>query len=468
MAGSIRLIANACMLVCGLLVACAAHAGVYKWRDAQGNLHYSDTPPPDGSVPAAQGGVQEMAMSADFADAKVTNKVPIPNPRPNGGAGIAFDTFTLKLDSANGNNVTIGREFSGKNCSQSIDVQWHDGVLDLKGRVAALAIAERFRKFGYSFVGTGEGEDAGGMADLSLDAELLALKFDVCSTIAAGNVYGPGSRAFVKVRWSLRRAGTTEPLFRGITAGAYDAWRPDGGTKQTVSRALAAAADNLLGERAFIDQVTDSAPRAAASAVLPPSTRLAVAYGDGAGTFRTRSDSLLRSAITVKTARGHGSGVLIDSSGYALTNAHVVGTESQVQVLLDDKVVDAKVVRSDRRADVALLLLDPQGHEAANISRREPHAGDPLYVVGTPLSLKLSHTVTQGILSAVREVDGERRFQTDAAVNPGNSGGPVFNEAGELVALSVSGIMNAEGASLNVNYLIPIGRALTAVGASAD
>jgi len=160
--------------------------------------------------------------------------------------------------------------------------------------------------------------------------------------------------------------------------------------------------------------------------------------------------------------------VLIDASGYALTNAHVVGADPQVQVMLDDQFVDAQVVRSDRRADVALLQFDPRGHEAANVSRREPHAGDPLYVVGTPLCRELSHTVTQGIFSAVREVDGERRFQTDAAVNPGNSGGPVFNEAGELVALSVSGIINADGASLNVNYLIPIARALAAVGASTD
>ena len=118
MAGSIRQIANALSLALGLLVACVAQAGVYKWRDAQGNLHYSDTPPPDGSVPAAQGGVQEMAMSADFADAKVANKLPIPNPRPNSGAAIGLDTFTLKLDAANGNNVTIGREFSGKNCAR--------------------------------------------------------------------------------------------------------------------------------------------------------------------------------------------------------------------------------------------------------------------------------------------------------------------------------------------------------------
>ena len=87
-------------------------------------------------------------------------------------------------------------------------------------------------------------------------------------------------------------------------------------------------------------------------------------------------------------------------------------------------------------------------------------------MIGTPLSLELSHSVTEGVLSAVRQVDGGRLYQTDAAVNPGNSGGPVFDETGELVAISVSGLVGAQGNSLNVNYLIPIDRALEAVGVS--
>ena len=77
--------------------------------------------------------------------------------------------------------------------------------------------------------------------------------------------------------------------------------------------------------------------------------------------------------------------------------------------------------------------------------------------------MKLSHTVTQGILSAVRQESGRRLFQTDASINPGNSGGPVFDSAGELVALSVAGLFTRQGASLNVNYLIPIGEELQAL-----
>ena len=97
------------------------------------------------------------------------------------------------------------------------------------------------------------------------------------------------------------------------------------------------------------------------------------------------------------------------------------------------------------------------------VATQEPRPGDPLYVIGTPLSLKLCHTVTQGILSAVRNERGRRLYQTDASINPGNSGGPVFDASGELVALSVAGLFTPQGSSLNVNYLIPVEQALGAL-----
>ncbi|MGA9334492.1 MAG: trypsin-like peptidase domain-containing protein [Rudaea sp.] len=446
----------------------AALAGVYKWRDAAGNMHFSDTPPPAADAAKAQGGVKKVTLSADFADAKVENKLPIANPTPDSGATVALENFKLRLDAANGNNVTIGRIFGGRNCALISDMQWNEGVLDLKDKVAAEMVAERFENSGYRFAAVGtDGTSAYG--DVRLDAELLAIKFDVCNDISANGVFGPGSRAYVKVRWTLRPEKGDEVLYHGISAGTFDAWQPGGGTKGTVLKALRAATDNLLGDKAFVDNLTGWRGAGGGGAIATNSdVKLDVVYGNGNGSFRGHSDAALGSAVTVKTLRGHGSGVLVDASGLALTDAHVVGKETQVQVILDDELVDARVIRIDRRNDVALLKFDPKGHHAALIARGEPHPGDVLYVVGTPLDLKLSKTVTQGILSAVRQVNGLELFQTDAAVNPGNSGGPVFNDAGELVALSVSGLVNADGASLNVNYLIPVARALAAVGAHDD
>lgn len=380
MARAVRLAGVGLIIGAALWVFGIASAGVYKWRDAQGNWHFSDTPPPSsGATKGTHGKVEEVVLSSSFADAKVAIKPPIANPKRNGGTSVALDNFGLKLDIAGSSNATIGRAFSCKDCSQSTDGQWSDGAVDLKGKVAEAAVAERFRNFGYLFV---DGSDsAGSLADLHLDAELVAMKLDLCNWISMGNTFGSGSRGYVKVRWVLRAQPGGEPLYSGVSAGSFDAWHPGGGTKGTILKALAAATDSLLGDHAFVDVVTGAdSGHDRAAAVPVAATKMSIVYGDGSGTFRGHSDELLRSAVTVKTSRGHGSGVLIDASGYALRNAHVVGADKEVEVMLDDDVVDAR----------------------------------------------------------------------------------------ELVALSVSGLVNAEGSSLNVNYLIPIGRALAAAGATAD
>ena len=95
------------------------------------------------------------------------------------------------------------------------------------------------------------------------------------------------------------------------------------------------------------------------------------------------------------------------------------------------------------------------------ISKNKMTEGDTVYVIGTPLDVSLSNTVTKGVYSAHRRLNGLPFYQTDAAINAGNSGGPAFNEQGELVGISVAGLFTREGASLNVNYLIPIDNAVT-------
>jgi S1-C subfamily serine protease len=258
------------------------------------------------------------------------------------------------------------------------------------------------------------------------------------------------------------KTGSGDELFRGFSEGAYDGWNTH--DERSIMKALAKAADNLLGDRVFIDALDgDGAkPRAA---VADLSEAVVVSFGRGAGgsSFRDRSTQLLAAAVTVETGRGHGSGVIIDPAGYVLTNAHVVGQERAVRVLIDGKRVSGRVVRRHAATDVALIQIPADGLVPATVASEEPRPGDPLYVIGTPLSVKLSHTVTQGILSAVRNEKGRRLYQTDASINPGNSGGPVFDASGELVALSVAGLFTPQGSSLNVNYLIPVEQALGAL-----
>ncbi|MCQ4163411.1 trypsin-like peptidase domain-containing protein [Tahibacter harae] len=425
----------------------AATAAVYKWTDAQGNVHFSDKPPP-GSDEKAQGSVKQMQLQDAYTGVSVPTLVPIRNRRSDGGPALGLSGFTLRLDSANSSNVTVGRAFYGRSCEQSVDLLWNDGMLDMKGRKAEALLVERFTQAGYSL-----NDEAGGPAELALDAELVKLKVDTC------NVNGERTRAYLKLRWTLKSGGGEE-LFRGISEGAHDGWNSN--DSRSIMKALARAADNLLGDRNFIEALDGGPPRAAL-VELDEAVGASFGRGAGGGSFRERSTQLLAAAVTVETSRGHGSGVVIDPAGYVLTNAHVVGQDRAVRVLIDGKSVSGRVVRRHAATDVALIQVTAEGLTPVTVATQEPRPGDPLYVIGTPLSLKLSHTVTQGILSAVRNERGRRLYQTDASINPGNSGGPVFDASGELVALSVAGLFTPQGSSLNVNYLIPVEQALGAL-----
>lgn len=457
-----------------LLCACAAWsghtpaAGVYKWKDAQGNVHFSDKPPPGGDK-ASPEGVQSVQIQDAYTGVSVANKPPIRNARTNGGPGILLSRFTLQLDAANSRNVTVGRQFYGENCDRSADLLWNEGMLDLKGKQAEELVAGRFEQAGYS-LGYG-----GGVGEFELQAELVRLKVDVCS--GSRSAAGSGLRSYVKMRWTLIPRGGTTPVYRATSEGAFDGWNT--GQKDSVVRAVSNATDNLLGDRAFADALAGEGGTAAPGSVvtggaltknvsdLDEAVEVAFDRGTGGGSFRDRSERLLAGSVTIATLRGHGSGVVIDSAGYVITNAHVVGQEREVKVIVDNKTLEGRVVKRNAGIDVALIQLSGEGLSAVSVAGAEPRPGDPLYVIGTPLDMKLSHTVTQGILSAVRQESGRRLFQTDASINPGNSGGPVFDAAGELVALSVAGLFTRQGASLNVNYLIPIGEALTALKVSA-
>jgi serine protease Do len=159
--------------------------------------------------------------------------------------------------------------------------------------------------------------------------------------------------------------------------------------------------------------------------------------------------------------QGLGSGFIIDQRGTILTNNHVVAGADEVQVVTSDgRVMPAKVVGSDPGTDVAVVRLTrpPGGLKVARLGDSDKlRVGDYVLAIGNPLGL--GQTVTMGIVSAKnRTVDGLLDFQdfiqTDAAINQGNSGGPLFNFAGEVIGIN-SAILNPARA-MNVGFAIPM------------
>ncbi len=160
-------------------------------------------------------------------------------------------------------------------------------------------------------------------------------------------------------------------------------------------------------------------------------------------------------------ARGEGSGFIVSDDGYILTNAHVVDEASEVTVKLTDRrEFTAKVIGVDKRTDVAVLKIEAKGLPAVRLgdpARLRP--GDWVIAIGSPFGF--DNSVTAGIVSAKsRSLPGEDSnyvpfIQTDVAVNPGNSGGPLFNLAGEVVGIN-SQIYSRTGGYMGLSFAIPI------------
>lgn len=162
--------------------------------------------------------------------------------------------------------------------------------------------------------------------------------------------------------------------------------------------------------------------------------------------------------------QGSGSGVIIRQDGYIVTNNHVVQGATKVEVTLNNnKVYEAKVVGTDPATDVALIKIDAEGLPILPIGDSDKlRLGEWVLAIGSPLGEQLRGTITAGIVSAkgrsMPNTTGEFRIesfiQTDAAVNPGNSGGALVNKAGELVGINTA-IVSQTGAYSGYSFAVP-------------
>ena len=161
-----------------------------------------------------------------------------------------------------------------------------------------------------------------------------------------------------------------------------------------------------------------------------------------------------------------GSGFILASDGYVLTNAHVVDDASEVTVKLTDKrEFRAKVIGTDKRTDVALLKIEATGLPKVTIGDPDKlRVGEWVAAIGKPFGLE--NTITAGIVSAKgRELPNENLvpfIQTDVPINPGNSGGPLFNLKGEVVGIN-SLIFSRTGGYMGLAFAIPIDVAMNVV-----
>ncbi|MFZ9570210.1 MAG: trypsin-like peptidase domain-containing protein [Vulcanococcus sp.] len=227
------------------------------------------------------------------------------------------------------------------------------------------------------------------------------------------------------------------------------------------------------GSGADPSQVSDAPP----SAALQGSKNFVVSAVDKVGPAVVRIDTVRRvvnplgglfgSGPSIQQQQGQGSGFITRSDGVVLTNAHVVEGANEVGVTLPDgRNFKGKVLGSDPITDVAVVKGAAAGLPVAPLGNSDNvRPGEWAIAIGNPLGL--NNTVTLGIISAVQRTnalgEGQRvpYLQTDAAVNPGNSGGPLINDRGQVIGINTA-IRQAPGAGLSFAIPINLGRQIAA------
>jgi serine protease Do len=159
-----------------------------------------------------------------------------------------------------------------------------------------------------------------------------------------------------------------------------------------------------------------------------------------------------------RTARGLGSGFVINADGYVITNNHVVDEAADIRVkFADGRDLPGKVIGRDPKTDLALLKVEAKGLPVIPVGDSSGlEVGEPVMAVGNPFGLE--QTVTTGIVSATGRSIGAGPYddfiQTDASINPGNSGGPLINARGEVVGVNTA-IASGTGGSVGIGFAIP-------------
>ena len=206
--------------------------------------------------------------------------------------------------------------------------------------------------------------------------------------------------------------------------------------------------------------IDHGAATASASTALPTSTTsTSSASSTAAAVYALDSPGVVTITVNLGNGQAIGSGIVLDSQGDILTNAHVIAGGGTVQVAFSDgTIARATLVGSNASADLAVLRVSVPAstlHPLTLGSSASVKVGDAVYAIGSPFGL--SGSLTEGIVSNLNQSGstGSRLIQTDAAINPGNSGGPLVNTQGQVIGINNS-IESPVNGNVGVGFAIPI------------
>lgn len=152
-----------------------------------------------------------------------------------------------------------------------------------------------------------------------------------------------------------------------------------------------------------------------------------------------------KSCVTIETENGHGSGFLISQSGLILTSSHVIDNANKLKIHLNNGVTfNASLISKNESFDVAIIKIPGEGYQSLKLNKIPIELGDDIVTIGTPTDIELGQSLSKGVVSGLRKIDDKVFTQLNISVSPGNSGGPLLNDKGEVVGI-ISSKLIGEG-----------------------
>ena len=323
--------------------------------------------------------------------------------------------------------------------------------------------------------------------EFKIGAKVTDARMDACYqepgllSSALNRQYGEKGQLYIQVEWSIYDSLRKTTVYKTTTEGYVDRKRANyEGLALMFNDAFAMATHNLAADEAFQKLMIEGRrpPRELWQEKRESHDEARRKFDTDEvvtlpalkpGQSKIEINTAAKVAVMVEGGTGHGSGFFITKQGHILTNSHVVGSALRVRIVSagkEEKMI-AEVLRRDPARDVALLKLEEMPKDldiiTLPIQTTWPPVGSDAYAIGAPMTRQLQDTVTKGIISAHRRnfnIMGTRQnlLQGDIEIHAGNSGGPLLDQFGNVVGLSVAGYGADSGIGLNL--FVPIAEAL--------
>ncbi|MBT6133543.1 MAG: serine protease [Flavobacteriales bacterium] len=337
-----------------------------------------------------------------------------------------------------------GTELSDLLWESTVNVSFEDLIINTNNDL---------NSFGFNVSGLRNVEERmvpGGKESYLIEAEIKEIKYDI--HVVGRAAYE--SKTALSITWRVLNPKNKDvAFFLNVESTGFS--QTNGGALP-VYEALRHSLYKLIENEEFRDLVTNSKPIKTEPAVAGEAISITnnTSRGDAYADVSELAKACKSSVVTITNPSGHGSGFFISSDGLLLTNAHVVEGYDRLLVRLGNGIdFEPEVISIDSDNDLALLKVPGSGYSPLSFAKESVLLGEKIVVIGTPAEESLSQSVTAGIVSGERLIEGKKMIQSDAGISPGNSGGPMLNMKGEIIGVVTSKIV-ASGVE-GVGFAIP-------------